>query len=620
MYCTEWPELKLVAPPGPIRHSQLTSFHSDDYIRAFERADAAYTAQLKQEAALEEAEEKAAAAKEKHPTARSDALELASIIESASTTDAVPHSSCCGGGGGGGGGDASAGAGTGSDALPRDVKLLETSTATAAPSTPPASAPAQVNSNGGGSASADPNKIRRRNNNKRKVEHSTALTAAPGSAVVVTGEKKSKITAPAATGTGTGITAAAAASTSVDLDLATLKRYGLVDDCLLYRGVFADVSWVSGASVAAADLLISRQSDVVINWCGGRHHAAAENASGYCYFNDIVLCIMKLLAAPTAAPAPAPAPAAAQPTKSAPTRDPFAPLIRESPTSAAVTQTPSAAAAAVVSSPPNRSFRRVLYIDIDIHHGDGVQNAFYWSDRCFTVSFHCRRRGFFPGTGATTEIGEGKGRFRCLNLPFGDGVTDSEFVSTFVAVIDLVMHAYRPDAIVLQCGVDALNTDPVSSFNATTRGLGACVEYIASICRSGYTTVTDKTFAPDPIPLVVLGGGGYHPPSVARAWMHFTSILCGHPLPIASAASTNDAAAAASVPAASAVAAPVPVIPIPEHDQSIHYRPSYALHTESISTRPNLNTPASLNSLISHAQDVCRSLLASSEWGRNRTE
>jgi hypothetical protein len=328
---------------------------------------------------------------------------------------------------------------------------------------------------------------------------------------------------------------------------------------------------------------------VVINWPGGRHHAQAEAASGYCYFNDIVLCIMRLIAAPAAA---APKPTAAPPSttstatattasrnkpflqpllsgasegsadilaslraSSAATQSAAAPSTASSPKSSAAaldsdsatassastssspasTSSPSAssaiasAATATTSSAgsaaapsvasttasagagaapgatapaPRSGRRRVLYLDIDIHHGDGVQQAFYWSDRVCTVSFHCRRRGFFPGTGAATEIGEGKGRYRSINVPLADGssfppllypftfdqlnassfhvtfasapvccntgVTDVQFVQTFESTLDAVWRAFRPDAVVLQCGVDSL---------ASVRGIRALALY-----------------------------------------------------------------------------------------------------------------------------------------------
>lgn len=115
----------------------------------------------------------------------------------------------------------------------------------------------------------------------------------------------------------------------------------------------------TGGSLDGARKLISGQSDIAINWSGGLHHAKKFEASGFCYINDIVLAILELL----------------------------------------------------------RYFPRVLYIDIDVHHGDGVQEAFYTTDRVMSVSFHKYGDYFFPMTGDITEVGHDKGRYYSVNVP-----------------------------------------------------------------------------------------------------------------------------------------------------------------------------------------------------------
>ena len=102
--------------------------------------------------------------------------------------------------------------------------------------------------------------------------------------------------------------------------------------------------------------------------------------------------------------------------------------------------------------------QRVLYIDIDIHHGDGVEEAFYTTDRVMTVSFH-KYGEYFPGTGDLRDIGAGRGKYYSLNFPLRDGIDDASYEGIFVPVMSRVMELYQPSAIVLQCGADSLSGD-----------------------------------------------------------------------------------------------------------------------------------------------------------------
>lgn len=102
---------------------------------------------------------------------------------------------------------------------------------------------------------------------------------------------------------------------------------------------------------------------------------------------------------------------------------------------------------------------RVLYIDIDIHHGDGVQEAFYLSDRVMTLSFHKHGDGFFPGTGDIHEIGVERGKLFSLNVPLKDGIDDAGYAFVFKPVVQGVIESFCPSVIVLQCGADSLGND-----------------------------------------------------------------------------------------------------------------------------------------------------------------
>merc|ERR1712179_814232 len=120
--------------------------------------------------------------------------------------------------------------------------------------------------------------------------------------------------------------------------------------------------------------------------------------------------------------------------------------------------------------------QRILYIDIDIHHGDGVQEAFYMTDRVMTVSFHKYGQNFFPGTGDMYEIGAGPGKYYSVNVPLKEGMDDLGYSMVFCPVIH-----------------------------------GKCVEFIKNLN----------------LPLLVLGGGGYTVRNVARCWTYETSLLAG---------------------------------------------------------------------------------------------
>lgn len=230
-----------------------------------------------------------------------------------------------------------------------------------------------------------------------------------------------------------------------------LAQFNIGDDCPVFDGMYDYSAIYTGASLDASRKLISGQSDIAINWSGGLHHAKKFEPSGFCYVNDIVLSIMNLL----------------------------------------------------------RVHPRVMYIDIDLHHGDGVQEAFYTSDRVMTVSFHKFNGEFFPGTGSVNEKGIGKGKNYAINVPLKDGIDDESYIRLFKLVMEPLITKFQPTAIVQQCGADSLGFDRLGCFNLNIRAHGECVKFI-------------KSFG---LPLLVLGGGGYTPRNVSRLWCYETSIL-----------------------------------------------------------------------------------------------
>lgn len=237
----------------------------------------------------------------------------------------------------------------------------------------------------------------------------------------------------------------------------SLEKFNIGDDCPIFQNLFEYSTLYTGASLDASRKLINNQADIAINWSGGLHHAKKNNPSGFCYINDIVLSILNLL----------------------------------------------------------RYHPRVLYIDIDLHHGDGVQEAFYTTDRVFTVSFHKYNGEFFPGTGNYDERGCSNGKNFAMNVPLKDGIDDESYINLFKSIIEPLINTYNPTVIIQQCGADSLGHDRLGCFNLNIKGHGECVKFV-------------KSFN---IPMLVVGGGGYTPRNVSRVWTYETGILNGIILP-----------------------------------------------------------------------------------------
>jgi histone deacetylase 1/2 len=155
---------------------------------------------------------------------------------------------------------------------------------------------------------------------------------------------------------------------------------------------------------------------------------------------------------------------------------------------------------------------RVLYIDIDVHHGDGVEEAFFTTDRVMTFSLH-KYGDFFPGTGHISDVGAKEGEGYSVNAPLNSGITDDTYFELFQPLMAKIMEVFQPGAIVLQCGADSLTGDRLGCFNLTLKGHARCVGHV-------------KSFG---VPLLVLGGGGYTIRNVARCWAYETAVLLDQP-------------------------------------------------------------------------------------------
>lgn len=138
-------------------------------------------------------------------------------------------------------------------------------------------------------------------------------------------------------------------------------------------------------------------------------------------------------------------------------------------------------------------YYKILYIDLDLHHGDGVEKAFYFSDRVFTLSFHKHLPGFFPGTGSLQDRGKSSGLGFCLNVPISHKISGKYFFQLFQEVFTSVYSSFDPDIIVCVCGADILSTDPNLAFNVGSKYYSECISSI----------VQTK------IPTIFLGGGYY---------------------------------------------------------------------------------------------------------------
>jgi acetoin utilization protein AcuC len=143
-----------------------------------------------------------------------------------------------------------------------------------------------------------------------------------------------------------------------------------------------------------------------------------------------------------------------------------------------------------------------MYVDIDAHHGDGVQWAFYQDPRVLTVSFHQDGSTLFPGTGSVAEMGKGDGLGYSVNIPLHPGTDDQVFLEGFHAVVPRLLESFRPDVVVTQLGVDTFWNDPLADLELTTNGFCEVISFMAKHAPAW----------------VALGGGGYSITNVARAW------------------------------------------------------------------------------------------------------
>ena len=212
---------------------------------------------------------------------------------------------------------------------------------------------------------------------------------------------------------------------------------------------------MAGASLTAGELVSVKGYPAAFNMAGGMHHALTARAAGFCYINDVAVMISALL---------------------------------------------------------KKERCRVAYVDLDAHHGDGVQWAFYDNPQVLTISLHQHPATLFPNTGGYEEMGKDWGYGYAVNVPMWPDTDDDIYLRCFKEVVPPLLEAFKPDYLVTQLGADALYADPLANLNITTKGYGEAVRLLKEMSRGRW---------------IALGGGGYHTVNVARAWTQVWAIICG---------------------------------------------------------------------------------------------
>jgi acetoin utilization protein AcuC len=228
-------------------------------------------------------------------------------------------------------------------------------------------------------------------------------------------------------------------------------------DTPAFRGMWESSLLYTGASVDGAEYLLAAEGNRAHNIAGGLHHAMADRASGFCILNDAAVAIHVLL----------------------------------------------------------RALDRVAYVDIDAHHGDGVETLFYDDPRVLTVSMHESGEWLFPRTGYPREKGAGEARGTAVNVPLAPYTDDETFLWAFNEVVPRAFAEFRPQAIVTQFGADAHFGDPLAHLALTTRSYEEMLAYCATLG----------------LPWLALGGGGYNIDTVPRVWSLVFAALARVDLP-----------------------------------------------------------------------------------------
>jgi acetoin utilization protein AcuC len=235
------------------------------------------------------------------------------------------------------------------------------------------------------------------------------------------------------------------------------------DDNPTFAGMHHASAHIVGASVEAARLVWEGEVLHAANVTGGLHHAMPDRASGFCVYNDVAVAIRWLL---------------------------------------------------------DQGVERVAYVDVDVHHGDGVQAVFYDDPRVLTISLHETGQMLFPGTGFPDETGGPGAEGSSVNVALPPGTSDAGWLRAFHAVVPPLLREFRPQVLVTQHGCDSHTEDPLAHLMLTVDGQ-----------RASYAALHDLAHEVSEGRWVAMGGGGYAVVDVVpRSWTHLLGIVAGTPV------------------------------------------------------------------------------------------
>jgi acetoin utilization protein AcuC len=240
--------------------------------------------------------------------------------------------------------------------------------------------------------------------------------------------------------------------------------YGLnTPDNPVFDHMHEAAALIAGATLTATRAVWAGEQDRAVNIAGGLHHAMPARASGFCVYNDPAIAIADLLA---------------------------------------------------------RGAERIAYVDIDVHHGDGVQAAFYGDPRVLTISLHESPISLFPGTGFADEVGHTGAEGTAVNVALPPGTGDSGWLRAFHAVVPALLRSFQPQLLFTQCGADPHRLDPLANLRLSVDGQ-----------RAAYLALRDLAEETCGGKWVATGGGGYAlVEAVPRAWTHLIATVTGEPL------------------------------------------------------------------------------------------
>ena len=237
------------------------------------------------------------------------------------------------------------------------------------------------------------------------------------------------------------------------------------EDDPAFAGMHEASARLAGGSLLAAAAVLDGSAVRAVNFGGGMHHASRDRASGFCIYNDAALAIQRLL---------------------------------------------------------DGGIRRVAYVDVDAHHGDGTQSIFWDDPRVLTISLHESGLTLFPGTGFANEIGGPNAQGSAVNVALPAGTADAGWLRAFHAVVPQLIGAFEPEVIVSQHGCDSHRFDPLTHLNISVDGQREAATAIGNLAAR----YCDNRW-------ISTGGGGYNVVSVVpRSWSHLIAIAAGRPVPL----------------------------------------------------------------------------------------